>query len=320
MMIEHPKSPLPAKLSGLHLFHDGVATCAQRVRFVLGEKGLERGPDVPWDSDAPATLASTPGSYTSRRVSLRKRQHMSEAYAAIQPNMVVPALVHDGVLHIESVDIVRYLDRTWPTPALIPAEPERRALCDALIERAKGLHGCIRFILFRWALPERAGKLDDAQLKSLRQLEKSDSPEQLGEFYGRYTAGSYSEQIFIEHLRAVEQGFAEIDAMLADGRPWLLGTDFSLADIMWTLKLMRLWEIRYPFARHFPALGAWYERATARRGFREGVWPDTKKMSRVIRAWSGAAHVLGRGVSAHARRPATRPTVLSTTGVAHAAK
>ena len=57
MIITNPESPLPAKLHGLHLFHDGIATCAQRVRFVLAEKGLSRGPDVPWQSDAPETLA-----------------------------------------------------------------------------------------------------------------------------------------------------------------------------------------------------------------------------------------------------------------------
>ncbi len=304
MIIKHPDSSLPAKLTGLHLFHDGPATCAQRVRFVLGEKGLKRGRDVPWDSDAPATLTSAPSSYTSRIVSLRKRQNLSEAYAAIQPNMVVPALVHDGVLHIESVDIVRYIDRVWPTPRLIPEEPERARMCDALVERAKGLHRSIRFVLFRWALPERAGKLDDDLLQTLQRLEASDSPERLGEFYGRYTAGEYAERVFVEHLRAIERGFADVELLLADGRPWLLGAEFSLADIMWALKMLRLWEIRYPLDRHFPALGAWYERATSRPGFREGVWPDTRRMSAVIRLWSGAATMFGRGVARYARRPA----------------
>ncbi len=303
MIIEHPKSPLPAKLRGLHLFHDGVATCAQRVRFVLGEKGLARGHDVAWDSDAPATVSSDAGSYVSRRVSLRKRQHMTAAYAAIQPNMVVPALVHDGVLHIESVDIVRYIDRTWPTPRLIPLDPEDAARFDALIDRAKGLHRSIRFILFRWALPQKAGTLDDAQLQELRRLEAEGSPEQLGDFYENHSRGKFPEEVYVRHLRDVEQGFAEIDALLSDGRPWLMGEDFSLADIMWTLKMMRLWEIRYPLDRHFPALGAWYQRATQRPGFQQGVWPDTKAMSTVIRLWSGVAKVLGRGVDRSARRP-----------------
>jgi glutathione S-transferase len=305
MIIEKPESSLPANLRGVHLFHDGVATCAQRVRFALAEKGLTRGHDVPWDSDAPDTLApADSNTYVSRPVSIRRKEHMSAAYAAIQPNMVVPALVHDGVLHIESVDIIAYIERTWPTPALVPTDPERAALCDDLIARAKRLHRAIRFILFRWALPGSVGKLDKRRLEELRRLEKAGSPEQLGDFYTTYTADGFPEEVFVSRLRDLEAGFAEIDDLLSDGRPWLAGEDFTLADIMWTLKMMRLWEVRYPFDEHFPALGAWYARATARPSFQEAVWRDARRMSTVVRLWSAACHLFGAGVRRHARRPA----------------
>ena len=33
---------------------------------------------------------------------------------------LVPALIHDGVIHIESTDILNYLDKTFPTPCLQP--------------------------------------------------------------------------------------------------------------------------------------------------------------------------------------------------------
>ena len=58
-IVHDPKSDLPRKLSGLHLFHYGGAPCAQRVRLVLAEKGVRRGPDVPWQSDAPAHLVAS---------------------------------------------------------------------------------------------------------------------------------------------------------------------------------------------------------------------------------------------------------------------
>ena len=47
-------------------------------------------------------------------MSLPRQENLSEAYAAIHPHLVVPALVHDGVLHIESVDIMDYVDRELP--------------------------------------------------------------------------------------------------------------------------------------------------------------------------------------------------------------
>ena len=156
--VDHPKSPLVAKLSGLHLFHFEGAPCAQRVRFALAEKGLVRGRDVPWSSDAPETLAAPPGTWTSRPVSLIRREHLSEAYAAIHPDMVVPALVHDGVLRLESMDIVRYVDDAFAGPQLIPADPAAAAHAAELVERGKTLHVSVRYVSFRWGLG-RLGKL-----------------------------------------------------------------------------------------------------------------------------------------------------------------
>lgn len=307
MIIDQPASPLPAKLRGVHVFHDGVATCAQRVRFVLAEKGFARGHDVRWDADDAATLCAPDAmTYVSRPVSIRRKQNMTPAYAEIQPNMVVPALVHDGVLHIESVDIIDYIERTWPEPALVPADPEKAATCRELVARAKALHLSIRFILFRWALPGSVGKLSAEQRQALRELEREDSPEQLADFYERYSTDAFPDAVFVKHLRDLERGFEHVESMLGDGRPWLLGDDFTMADIMWSLKMMRLWEIRYPFDSHFPALGAWYARATSRPGFREAVWRDARRMSTIVRTWSAACHLVGRGVGAVARGPVER--------------
>ena len=110
-IVERPRSELPSRLKGLHLFHYGGAPCAQRVRLVLAEKGIRRGSDVPWRSEADGHLSAPEGTYIGRPVSLPRQENLSEAYAAIHPHLVVPALVHDGVLHIESVDIMDYLDQ-----------------------------------------------------------------------------------------------------------------------------------------------------------------------------------------------------------------
>ncbi len=133
----------------MHLFGYSGAPCAQRVRFALGEKGFTRSRDIPWDSENPKNLSTTDKrSYISRCVSLPRKQHVSKEYAAIHPNMVVPALVHDGVLHIESMDIIRYLDETWPENRLIPLETEARRLCDHYVQRASDLHRSVRYMSF----------------------------------------------------------------------------------------------------------------------------------------------------------------------------
>jgi glutathione S-transferase len=45
-----------------------------------------------------------------------------------------PALLIDGKLFVDSTDICHELDRRAPEPSILPADPERRALCHAIEE------------------------------------------------------------------------------------------------------------------------------------------------------------------------------------------
>ena len=298
--VESPKSPLVAKLRGVHLFHFEGAPCAQRVRFALAEKGLVRGRDVPWQSDAPETLVAPPGTWTSRAVSLIRREHLTEAYAAIHPDMVVPALVHDGRLYLESMDIVRYADETFPGPTLLPRDPGDAALAVELVDEGKRLHVSVRYVSFRWGLG-RLGKLDADAEATLKRLEREGSPEQLASFYGRYDRGQIDEATFVEHLRALESGYARVEALLADGRAFLVGDAFSVADILWSLTVLRIRECGYPFER-FPALSRWYERIEQRPGFRNGVMARHRALSRMFRLKAAVENLFGVGLRAASAR------------------
>lgn len=73
-------------LKGLHLYHGDISNCSMRVRMVLEEK------ELPW---------------ISHHLDLKKNETRTPAYFAINPYGLVPALVHDGVLLIESDDVSR---------------------------------------------------------------------------------------------------------------------------------------------------------------------------------------------------------------------
>ena len=83
----------------LELHHNNVSVCAQKVRIVLAEK------DVPW---------------TSRHLSLAKGEHLTPEFKALNPRGVVPVLVHDGHVIVESSVICAYLDEVFPKPPLCP--------------------------------------------------------------------------------------------------------------------------------------------------------------------------------------------------------
>jgi len=81
------------------------------ARLVLAEKGVayERVEVNPFAGEIPA------------------------AYLALHPFGRVPALVHDGFGLYETGAIIRYIDRTFPGPALQPADTRRLARMDQII-------------------------------------------------------------------------------------------------------------------------------------------------------------------------------------------
>src|ERR1043166_9878961 len=80
--------------------------CARRVRAVLLEKRL------PW---------------TTRLVDLTRVEQKRPEYLALNPNGVVPTLIHGERVLYESNVITEYLDEVFPRPRLYPADPWERA-------------------------------------------------------------------------------------------------------------------------------------------------------------------------------------------------
>src|SRR2546430_17589419 len=88
------------------LYDSPGSPCARRVRAVLLEKGLE---------------------WTTRFVDLTKLEQKRPEYLKLNPNGVVPTLVHGDRVVYESNVITEYLDDVFPSPRLYPTEAWERA-------------------------------------------------------------------------------------------------------------------------------------------------------------------------------------------------
>jgi len=84
----------------LELYHNNTSVCAQKVRLVLADKGIEA---------------------TEHHLSLRAGDQQKPEYVKLNPKAAVPTLVHDGVVVTESTVIAKYLDEIFPEPPLRPA-------------------------------------------------------------------------------------------------------------------------------------------------------------------------------------------------------
>lgn len=65
-------------------------------------------------------------------VDLRKNEHLGEAFKALNPQGLVPALVDGDHILTQSVAIIEWLEECYPTPALLPTAVNDRVHVRAL--------------------------------------------------------------------------------------------------------------------------------------------------------------------------------------------
>ncbi len=65
-------------------------------------------------------------------VHLLKQEHLQDAFKAVNPQQLVPALDTGEEVLIQSPAILEWLEEKYPTPALLPQDPQQRAKVRAL--------------------------------------------------------------------------------------------------------------------------------------------------------------------------------------------
>src|SRR5205085_436747 len=112
---------------GVHVLHYMGSSCSQKLRVFLNLKNI---------------------AWQSHPIDLPSNQNMQPWFLGINPRGLVPVLVHDGAVHIESNDIIQYLENKFPMPRLIAAGHENEAA--ALLKLEDDLHLDLRTLSFRF--------------------------------------------------------------------------------------------------------------------------------------------------------------------------
>ncbi len=234
----------------LTLYDFGNSVCCQKVRITLKAKRLA------WEAV---------------RVDLFRSEQYDPAYLKLNPKGVVPTLVHDGRPVIESTLICEYLDETFPEPPLTPADPWRRSRMrwwSKMVD--EGLHEGVTELSFSAMFRERMMTMP-AELREAR-FHNIGDPRRRDRFKSTYELGVRSP--FVLHgIAAYERAFGLMEQALADGGPWMVGADPSLADInlmpyaarLDYLGLIDLW------IGTRPRVQAWWARAREWPSFKSGL-------------------------------------------------
>jgi len=234
----------------IELYHFALSTCSQKVRLVFAEKGTE---------------------FLSREIDLLAGQQHDPEYVKLNPKHVVPTVVHDDRVLLESTLIIRYLDDALPDPPLRPADAQGKYEVERWLKRVDDvLHPAAPIVTFaigpRALLLQQPEEVREANLAAIpnpktRAVRRSVLEHGVAapEFAGAF-------RVFLETLDDMERELAD--------RPWISGQGFGLADATLLPYVLRLEHLAMDplldrSAR--PRLADWLARVKARPSYATAV-------------------------------------------------
>lgn len=266
-------NPVITCLRGIHLWHAGLSTCSQRVRLALAELELD---------------------YEGHLVNLHAGENASDWYQAIHPDGVVPALAHDGRLVVESVDIIDYLDQISGDRQLAPAEPADNDIMYTLMERADQAQKHLKVLTFEFLFSAAPASNED----TANTFQKTHKNEWLKEFHRDFRKGFERDRVRHSAI-ASDEDFQFLEQILSDGRNYLAGSSFGLADIAWIPNFHRFDLIGWPFER-YPRLQRWFSRVSARPSYETALekW-EPQELLELVAPKLAARKASGDGVESY---------------------
>jgi len=221
----------------LILYHAPTSVCSQKVRVGMALMGL---------------------AYESRLINLQKGEQFAADYLRLNRDAVVPTLIDDELVVVESSLILEYLDRAHNAARLMPAGRADRAQAQHWLLRCLAIHAAINTLSFSTAF--RAGIL------------ASNTPEQIDALAARFpdpVMGQKRKDLLLNGLASVYVGqalvhlrrmLADMQAVLAD-RAWLDGDAIGLSDVALIAYVDRLERLGMDgfWSTEYPRVGDWLQ-------------------------------------------------------------
>jgi glutathione S-transferase len=227
------------------LYNAPQSTCSQRVRYMLHAKGK---------------------AFEEHKMDLFRGDQLTPDYLKINPNGVVPALVHHGEPIIDSAVILEYLEDICPDVApLRPADPLEVARMRAIMRFIDEVPTpAIRIPSYNLAfLPHFQAMSEDDF------LELAESKPLRREFLLRMGRTGFPRKDMDEALDRLGRGIGRLAQLLEDGGgPWIMGPSITLADIAMMPVLVRMEDIGLGYVwEPYPAVSRLLERLQSSREF-----------------------------------------------------
>ena len=252
---------------GVHLFIFDRSLCSRKVVLALQLKRIH---------------------FTVHRLDPAKREARTAYFLGINPRGLVPAMVHDGCVIIESNDILMHIEKVFPdsAPVLLPrGAGDQSARVQELLEVHDQYHMSIRTVSFRaWRDAATLLAMGQLHIRAMDAEEAADGELKVTDVAGSGGQGRAEQRAFYaalvankgipdeqlqQHVELLRTELTAFDQLYAATSLLVLGAGLSAADLAVFVDVERLLDTQQAsgsaldIAAEFPHLHAAHLRLAA---------------------------------------------------------
>lgn len=227
------------------LYNAPQSTCSQRVRYALNAKGI---------------------GFEEHKLDLFSGDQLRPEYIAINPNAVVPSLIDDGAIILDSAVILEYLEDVVPDVApMRPRDPQSVARMRFMMRFIDEVPTpAVRVPSYNMAFLPHFQTMTEAEFEAVCEAKPLRR-----EFLMRMGRTGFSKTDMDEATARLRRGVERMATWLDEsGGPWLMGRHLTLADLAIMPVIVRMADINmHDVWADKPSVPAWLERLRATEPF-----------------------------------------------------
>jgi len=194
--------------------------------------------------------------------------------------------VHGGNAIFESNVINEYIDALFPGPPLVPRDPYGQAQMRMWFAFENDFGKPFRDAVYETFGKERLKNTGITTEKLREEISKRTSNEAYIRFATKVLTMPRDDEVIADRQALMLEKMAEMEDRLADGRPWLCGEAFMLADIALAPRVDMFPVVGLSDVyQRFPRIGKFMKRVKERPSWTaSGLRPEPGETERVVEA------------------------------------
>ena len=229
------------------------SACSQKLRIFLSLKKIE---------------------WKSHQINLQKQEQFGDWFLGINPRGLVPTLVYDGNVYIESNDIMFFIESINSNINLIPIKYIKEI--EESLEYEDSLHQDLRILTFRFIVPHFLGKKDLKKLKNKKNNKGTIKGEidikknkEIDFWMNHHKFGITDEQVN-ESFKKFSEAVNKIELKLTKNS-YILNNQITVLDIAWFININRIVKAGFDLKNKYPNTNKWYKKLKCNKNFSNEV-------------------------------------------------